>query len=110
MGKKDILKTKSILFELFKNKNISIDKIIIFGSYARGKEQSDSDIDVMVISRDFRGKDIFQKVAMARGVHSGLVSRIKRPVDLLYYSDKEWDKGSSIIINTAKNEGLIFHS
>jgi predicted nucleotidyltransferase len=110
MGQKEIIKTKNILFKLFRNRNISVDKIVIYGSYARGVVKAESDIDVMVISRDFRGKDFFQKVAMVRGIHSDIVKQINKPVDLLYYSDKEWEKGTSIIVNAAKYEGIVFTS
>lgn len=110
MGKKDIIKAKNMLFELFHNRNISVDKIVIYGSYARSSARPDSDIDIIVVSKDFRRKDIFSKVALTRGIHGDLVDKINMPVDLLYYSDMEWERGSSIIINTAKREGLIFDS
>jgi predicted nucleotidyltransferase len=34
-------------------KEISIEKVIVFGSYAKGKAKRDSDIDIAIISRDF---------------------------------------------------------
>lgn len=109
MGQKEIIKTKNILFKLFQNKNISVDKIVIYGSYASGDATIDSDIDVMVVSKDFRGKDIFQKVAMVRGIHRDIIKQINKPVDLLYYSDEEWKKSGSIIVNIAKNKGIVFN-
>jgi predicted nucleotidyltransferase len=108
MAKKAIVKAKNILFKLLWDRNINVDKIIIYGSYARNTTRPESDIDMMVVSRDFRNKDIFQKVAMVRGIHSDIVRQINKPVDLLFYSDKEWENGTSILINTAKNEGLVF--
>ena len=110
MGKKEIIRAKNILFELLRGKKIRVGKIVIFGSRARNEAKTESDIDVMVISKDFRGKGIFEKVAMTRGIHSGIVERINKPVDLLFYSDKEWENGTSLIINTAKHEGMIFSS
>ncbi len=35
---------------------ISIDKVILFGSYARGTTHKDSDINLAIISNDFKGK------------------------------------------------------
>jgi len=35
---------------------ITVDRVVLYGSYARGKTRPDSDIDVAVISKDF-GKD-----------------------------------------------------
>lgn len=108
MAKKEIIRTKNLLFKLFRNRNISVDKIVIYGSYARNTARADSDIDIIVVSKDFREKDIFKKVALTHGLHNELVNKINKPVDLMYYSDKEWESGSSITMNTAKHEGLIF--
>ncbi len=35
-------------------------KIILFGSQAKGKATKESDIDVVIISEDFRNKDILE--------------------------------------------------
>lgn len=37
-------------------KEISIEKVIIFGSYAKGTFTKDSDIDIAIFSRNFEGK------------------------------------------------------
>lgn len=36
-------------------KHIKIDKIILFGSYAKNKEDEYSDIDIAIVSNDFTG-------------------------------------------------------
>ena len=46
--------------ERLKAKNVSVSKIILFGSQARGKASAESDVDIVLISRDF-GKKIFTK-------------------------------------------------
>ncbi len=45
------IKINKILDEFIKqsNENLSVDEIILFGSYARGNERADSDIDIAVI-------------------------------------------------------------
>lgn len=35
---------------------IRVDRLVLFGSYARGTPHRDSDIDVAIISRDFTGR------------------------------------------------------
>ena len=44
-------------------RGIHVDNAILYGSYATGKEGTDSDLDVAVISSDF-GKDRYQEGAM----------------------------------------------
>jgi len=109
VAKKEFIKIQEILRELFRQKGISIYKIVIFGSYAKRIQRPGSDIDIIIISKDFRNKDIFERVKLAKGVHRELVNRIKKPFDIMYYSDKEWDKGHSLIINAAKEEGEVIY-
>lgn len=43
------------------NKNIQIDKLIFFGSRALGKQKKASDVDILLISKDFKGKKYFKR-------------------------------------------------
>jgi predicted nucleotidyltransferase len=45
-------------------KKIKIEKIILFGSYARGKPHLGSDIDLAVISRDFKKIDDIKRIGL----------------------------------------------
>ncbi len=109
MDKRNVIKIKKLLIELLGEVGISVEKIIIFGSYARGKERADSDIDIIIVSKDFRGKDIFEIVNKTKAVHGKLVDNIMKPFDIIYYSDEEWEKGNSLIINSAKKEGEVIY-
>lgn len=110
MVKREIIKIKKLLIELLKEIGISVEKIIIFGSYAKGKEKEDSDIDIIIVSRDFRDKDIFEIVNLTKDIHWKLVENVMKPFDIIYCSDEEWEKGNSLIINSAKREGDLIYS
>jgi predicted nucleotidyltransferase len=110
MAKKVFEGIRRTLLELLQQKGIAVMKIIVFGSYAKGKEKVSSDIDIIIVSRNFRNKDIFEKVELVSGVHREFVKKVKKPVDMMYYSDIEWDKSYSLIINSAKREGKIIYA
>lgn len=110
MFKEDVIKVREILKELLQQKGISIYKIIIFGSFVKGPQKEDSDIDLIVVSKDFRNKSIFEKVELTTGIGRELVKRTEKPFDILYYSDEEWESGHSLIINTAKEEGEVIYA
>lgn len=64
-------------------------KIIIFGSYAKGKAKKHSDIDVVVISDDFKNIDLFKRleiigIALAK-------ARVMEPVEALGYTEEEYN-------------------
>lgn len=56
MVKKPIIKIIQRFADAIVKKGITIDKVVLYGSYAKGKEGPDSDIDVAIVSKDF-GKD-----------------------------------------------------
>jgi len=109
MPKRKNIKTQivKILTKMFQQRGISLDKIVIFGSLARGMEREDSDIDIIIVSKDFRKKSIFERVELITGIGRELVRRTKKPYDMLFISDQEWEKGNSLVINAAKKEGQI---
>ena len=102
-------KIKEIVLQEFKSKGLKLDKIVLFGSFAKGNQNRESDIDLIIVSRDFRGKNIVEKVDMASGLNWQLVHQTKKPFDLLYCSDLEWKKASSLIISAAKKEGQVIY-
>jgi len=111
MSETDVIKLnlKDILSKVLQEKGINVNKIVIFGSLVRGEFSEDSDIDVIIVSSDFRDKSIFERVKLTTGIGRELVKRVKKPFDLIYYSDEEWEKGSSLTINAAKDEGVVIY-
>ncbi len=58
MNKNSVLTAKNFLEKCLTDKGINISKIILFGSYANDTSKHDSDIDLVIISNDFDGKNI----------------------------------------------------
>lgn len=56
MGKSQVIKTIKKFIKALEYEGISVERVILYGSYAKGKARADSDIDVAVVSKDF-GKD-----------------------------------------------------
>ena len=52
-----------------------VEAIILFGSYAKGTENEDSDIDIAVISEDF--EDIYDSMAILMGMTWDIDARIE---------------------------------
>lgn len=108
MGEKILKKTVTALRQLLSQKGVYPEKIIIFGSRAAQKAKSDSDIDILILSKRFEGKTIFERVKMVRGVHRQLVKEIAIPADIAYCSPSEWINGKSIMIEAAKKDGWVY--
>ncbi|MCD6471787.1 nucleotidyltransferase domain-containing protein [Candidatus Aerophobetes bacterium] len=76
MVKREVVKAVKILEKLLRERGIKIYKIVVFGSYAKGKEKKESDLDIIVVSDNFEGKNIFEKVKLVSGIHRKLVEKI----------------------------------
>ena len=66
MGKKRVIKAIKFLEKCLKEKGLNLSKIILFGSQAKGKSTEESDVDILIVSEDFHGKDIFERAALTK--------------------------------------------
>jgi len=105
MAERKIIKAKEIIKEYFKLNNLNLERIVLFGSHSTGRSNRHSDIDLAVISPDFRNKNIFQKAKITGALDWELVKKTDLPFDILYYSDDEWNNSSSLIVFEAKKNG-----
>jgi predicted nucleotidyltransferase len=96
----DIIKKAKKEFQ----KKVNIDKLIFFGSRAKGNTPKDSDFDLIVVSDDFK------KVPRhKRAVKLYLAWNKKYPADILCYTKKEIEekrKQKWGIVREAINTGI----
>lgn len=85
------------------NKKVKLDKMILFGSRARGKAKKTSDIDLLFVSKKFKGKKYFK-----RSPEFYLMWDYDYDVDIICLTPEEVAKKrrETGIINYAINEGI----
>lgn len=86
------------------NRDFSIDKIILFGSRAIDNFSEESDVDLIIVSPNFEGKDFFDRVKKMYDYWE-----LDLPVDFLCYTPKEFNKLKKqiSIISGALKEGIV---
>jgi uncharacterized protein len=107
MVKKTIVKAGVYLKECLEARGVSVSKIILFGSQARGRTHKDSDVDFIIVSDDFRGKDIFERAGLIGDVEYLTVKKYKIPIDLLLKTPEEIEKGASVTADYVEKEGVV---
>jgi len=96
--------------KIFRNKikdKYNLSKIILFGSMANNNPHKDSDVDLIVVSKDFEGKKSFRRAPdLYIEWHSN--SNINLPVDFLCYTPEEFNKLKKqvSIVKQALKEGI----
>ncbi len=104
MDKKTILAIISDFEKALVLENIKPEKIILFGSCASGTNRPDSDIDLVVISEDFKDKDYWQRI----DILSSAVYKVFKPIEAIAMTPQEWLSGDSMITDYARNGEVVF--
>jgi predicted nucleotidyltransferase len=84
-------------------KKFYVEKIIIFGSAARGEMGRHSDVDLIVVSKKFGMRNFFEVVPKLYGEWY-----LRYPVDFIIYNKKEFNKLKKevSIVSEALKEGI----
>ena len=110
MSEKSIESITKTITSFALDKNVVISKIVLFGSEALDKANEESDIDLMLISKNFNKKSYSERLRTLLGLNRSLIKQTNRPFDLLYYSNEEWENTASPLIAEAKANGKIIYS
>ena len=87
MGRRKTILENLKKFKENLKKRIDINRVIFFGSRASGKPHKDSDIDLLIVSKDFRDKKFRYR---AIGFYD--YWDLDYPVDFLCYTPEEFNK------------------
>lgn len=80
---------------------VSVHKLVVFGSRARGEGSEDSDLDIAVVSSSYEGRDIFERVRLAKKAVMATADRFVMPLDIAHLTPEEYEARSSPIASFA---------
>ncbi|MEM5821204.1 MAG: nucleotidyltransferase domain-containing protein [Candidatus Aenigmatarchaeota archaeon] len=103
----NLKKIKEIILQVAKEMNIEIDKIILFGSRARGDYREDSDYDLLIVTKE--KLDIEKELNFTFQTSNKIIETFDKPADIIVISKEEFEKyknWKSIVIGVAADEGI----
>jgi predicted nucleotidyltransferase len=65
--------------------------IALFGSFFHGNTHEDSDIDLIIVSKFFEDKDIFERIGMTMQPEMDVRRKYNVPMDILTMSPEEYE-------------------
>lgn len=84
-----------------------IDKVVIFGSYAKGTQAKDSDIDIAVFSKDINNSNRHEYISM----FLNRIIKYRLDIQPVAFSLKDYDSDSDDFISSEiKKKGIVIYS
>jgi uncharacterized protein len=108
MAKKTVIKAIEFLEQCLEDKWLKISRIILFGSQAGGEITEESDIDIVIISNNFKGKDIFERAKLTKEAEIQTIKKFMIPLDIITMTPEEFESETSLISNYARNGEVIY--
>ena len=87
---------KGVIFDVAERYGVEVDRIILFGSRARGDYREDSDWDILIVTKKKLDRDVFWDFYSS--VKRGL-ARVKVYGDLLIISRSYYEEKKKIVGN-----------
>ncbi len=97
-------KIKNTILEIAKREGIKIDKIILFGSRARGEASEDSDWDILIVVE--KKMEEVKKRKIWNSFYSELHKSIPNQSFDIIIKDKKTYEGEISVVNTISNEAF----
>jgi predicted nucleotidyltransferase len=104
MDKRAVLEIISAFRRAIESEGIKINKLVLFGSYATDRYKQDSDIDVVVISKDFNDKNYWERI----DILSSAIYQIFQPIEAVAMTPEEWERADSLIVDYAKGGEVVY--
>lgn len=100
---------KQIIREYAKDleKRFRINKVILFGSAVTHKFSKNNDLDIIVLSNDFKKISFLKRLELLSQARSGESREV--PMDIIGYTPAEFNKLSkeSVVLKEAKQNGKV---
>lgn len=96
-----VMKVVRFFADRLREDGIRVSKVVVFGSQAEGKVHEDSDIDLIVVSENFRRKNLFQRVDMIYKAYSDAVDEFIMPMDIVLETPEEFNPDFGVVVFAA---------
>jgi len=83
---------------------VKINKIMLYGSYASGRANEESDLDLVIVSDSFKDMDLWERLSFLGRIRAG----IRKPMEILGLTKEEFESeyGDMFMEGEVKSKGI----
>ena len=106
MDKADLQRIIDQFAEALDRHGVHVLHVVLFGSQAAGTATEWSDIDLAVISRDFEGKNILERLELL----AKAIADVWQPIEAIGFTPEEWELGESAMAQIAREGTAVYRA
>ncbi len=108
MAQKRAKEVVHFLSNCLKEKGLRVSKIIVFGSQAKGTATEESDIDIVIVSEDFKRKNIFKRADLTKDAEIRTIRKFMVPLDIITMTPEEYENKTTLMAEYAQEGEVVF--
>jgi predicted nucleotidyltransferase len=95
-------------YACLKETGLKVSKIVVFGSQARGTATEESDIDLVIVSEDFKRKNIFKRANLTKDAEIRTIKKFMVPLDIITLTPEEYENRTSLAAEYAREGEIVY--
>ncbi|MBI5886249.1 MAG: nucleotidyltransferase domain-containing protein [Deltaproteobacteria bacterium] len=103
-----IIEAINFMEKRLEKNGVNVSRIILFGSHATGAATAESDVDIIIVSADFEGKDMLERARMTKEAEISAIRKFMVSFDIITKTDAELANEDSLISEYAKNGECVY--
>ena len=92
--------------ERLQEHGVQVSRLLLFGSHATGAAAEESDLDILIVSEDFRGLNIFERSELLGNAEVETIRRFRVPLDVIFMTSEEYESEASLLAQAARSGGI----
>jgi predicted nucleotidyltransferase len=108
MAQKRAKEVVQFFYNCLKEQDLNVSRIIVFGSQAKGAATGESDIDIIIVSEDFKRKNIFKRADMTKDAEIRTIRKFMVPLDVITMTPEEYESKTSLMAEFAHEGEVIY--
>lgn len=108
MVEESVIESISFLEKCLEDDGVKVEKIILFGSRAKGQSNDGSDIDLVIISSSFNEKGIYERAILTKNAEIKTIKKYLIPLDIVTLTPMEFENESSLAAAYAREGEVIY--